>query len=217
MSDTQQRQVMRNRVERAADPRTGIARTAEDAQTDPGAEEPAGRSQPGARQADPARENSLAMLYEGTGTRVSRDSRDVGQFEIPARVRNMGYDAQWIAQTIYGEPIPGSQMLAIRKAGWAPAKARDFRDFVGDDANDDDPVVLDGQKLYIRPLGLTHQAQREDYRNAVDQQQSRMAATREGQSLKSDEEGLADMGKVVRTVPITLEVEGETGTYGARR
>jgi hypothetical protein len=216
MSETTQREVIRNRADRSADPRgaqmrsAGIGRTADDSATDTGAEPTAGR-------AAPAREDSFAPLYEGTGTRANRDSRDVGQFEIPERVRRAGWDGQWMARTIYGEPIPGSQTLAIRRAGWAPAKAKDFPEFVPDDANPDENVVLDGQQLFIRPLNLTHRAQTEDYRTAVAQQESRMQATRDGRSLDPDAEGLADMSRVVRTVPITLEVEGETGSMAPRR
>lgn len=161
--------------------------------------------------------------YEGPGERMSRLDRDVNQFELPkslrTKLRNAGWDAAYKTVKVLMadiQEVDSTEIRAAYSAGWRPAKAKDFPELCVPGTNPDATIDNNGQRLFIRPLTLTRKAQEEDLQFANQQMQSRMQATTEGRSVLSNEEGLSDMGKVVRPVHIALEVQGETGTHGVR-
>lgn len=158
--------------------------------------------------------------YDGPTRRPTRDDRDVNKFEPPAAVlqklRVSGWSVEWKVITVYNQPVDGTDLLEAQNAGWRPAKAKNFPELVAAGTDPEGPVERFGQRLYIRPAEMTRQAQLDDYNRAQEVMKSRMGATQEGRSVRSDEEGLSDMGRVVRPVAIQLNVEGESGTHGVR-
>lgn len=156
--------------------------------------------------------------YEGPSERISRIDRDTNQFELSTAVQKKLKRARWSwafkVITVYNQPVDGTELLAAANAGWRPAKAKDFPEEVPPGTDPNSTVERFGQRLYIRPEHMTRAAVTEDYNFAQAQMQSRITATQEGKSIHSDEESLADMGKVVRPVHIGLSVEGEVGTHG---
>lgn len=155
--------------------------------------------------------------YEGPVERISRVDRDTNQFELSQAVQKKlkrgGWSWAFKVVTVYNQPVDGTELLAAQNAGWRPAKAKDFPEEVPPGTDPNAAVERFGQRLYIRPERMTRQAQDEDYRFAQAQMQSRMTASQEGKSVRSDEESLSDMGRVVRPVAISLEVQGESGTH----
>jgi hypothetical protein len=196
--------------------RSATPRTAADAQ-------PAGPSMfdtpiPASRM--PRDSGAFTPEYDGPTERISRVDRDTNQFELTPQVqqklRNSGWSWAFKVMTVYNQPVDGTELLTAANAGWRAAKAKDFPTEVPPGTDPNGTVERFGQRLFIRPAHMTRQAQDEDYRFANAQMQSRMSATQEGKSVRSDEEGLADMGRIVRPVPIKLEMEGESGTHGPR-
>lgn len=199
---------------RDAPPRTAESRTVKDTPAMAAAPSPI----PSSRM--PRDSGSFSPEYDGPTDRVSRVDRDTNQFELPAalrtKMRNAGWDGTYKVVRILNQPVDGTELLVAANAGWRPAKAKDFPELVPPGTPPEDPVDRFGQRLYIRPAHMTRAAQIEDERFANAQMQSRITASKEGRSVRSDEESLADMGRVVRPVHIALEVEGESGTHGPR-
>lgn len=158
--------------------------------------------------------------YDGPTERISRVDRDTNQFEltpsVQSKLRNAGWSWAFKVMTVYNQPVDGTELLTAANAGWRAAKAKDFPTEVPPGTDPSGHVERFGQRLFIRPAHMTRQAQDEDYRFANAQMQSRMNQTQEGKSVRSDEEGLSDMGRIVRPVAIDLKVEGESGTHGPR-
>jgi hypothetical protein len=171
----------------------------------------------------PRDSGAFSPEYDGPGERMSRLDRDVNQFELPAKLRrklhNAGWDACYkVVKVMLADvrDVDGTELRAAFSSGWRPAKAKDFPELCMPDTGPNDSIDNNGQRLFIRPLHLTHKAQEEDRKYADAQLQSRMVASQEGRSVIGNEESLADMGRIVRPVAIKLEMEGETGTYGGR-
>ena len=165
----------------------------------------------------PRETEAWAPEYDGPVERVSRLDRDTNQFElskpVQKRLARARFSWGWKVTTVYNQPVDGTELLAASNAGWRPAKAKDFPEEVPPGTDPNSTIERFGQRLYIRPEHLTRQAQNEDYQFAQAQMQSRMNATQEGRSVNSSEESLSDLGKLVRPVAISLEVQGESGTH----
>lgn len=162
--------------------------------------------------------------YDGPGERASRLDRDTNQFELPRvvreRLRNAGWDASYkVVKVLLADvnEVDGTELRAAYGGGWRPAKAKDFPEIVMPGTPPNATIENNGQRLFIRPLHLTHKAQAEDEKFAHAQMRSRMEASQEGRLVKGDEEGLSDMGRIVRPVHIQLDVEGESGVHAGRR
>jgi len=166
----------------------------------------------------PRDSGSFQPEYDGPGVRLSREDRDTNQFEIPAAVRrkltNAGWDWSFKVITIYNQPVDATELMVADKAGWRPAKVKDFPELMPRGTSPDSTVDRHGQRMFIRPAHLTREAQQDDYNFANAQMNNRMAASREGKSLNTGEQGLADMGNIVRPVQIGLEIQGEYGSHG---
>jgi hypothetical protein len=202
---------------RASEPRTATPRTAATAA-------PVARA-PEAQSSRMPRDSGLfSPEYDGPTARPSRDERDVNKFEPPAKtlkkLKLSGWDVAWKVTTIFNQPVDGVELLEATNAGWRPAKAKDFPELVPTGTDPNGTVDRFGQRLYIRPAAMTRQAIADDYNRANEVMKSRMAANQEGARIGSsgdtDDPALSDMGRIVRPVAISLEVEGEMGTHGAR-
>lgn len=208
----------RQAVPRQATPRVVEQRTAEDVVSAASFMAPA--PPPISHFAMPRESSEFRPEYDGPGERLSREDRDTNQFELPPGTRqkmvNAGWDWSFKVIAIYGQPVDGTELLMVHNAGWRPARAKDFPELVSPGTEPSATIDRHGQRMFIRPAHMTHAAQEEDYRFAQAQMKGRMQASTEGRSLRSGEEGLADMGNVVQAVPIALKVEGETGTHGTR-
>jgi hypothetical protein len=101
-------------------------------------------------------------------------------------------------------------MLEIRNAGWRPEKAVDWPDLVEPGTSPDAPIERRGQRLYGRPMRLTHEARQEDLAAAYQQQRDKTMAAASGKSATRGEEGIPN-GRGVRSIPISVEIEGLAG------
>lgn len=196
---------------RKAQLRTAPQRTADDVQ----APAPRMSAIPASRM--PRDTDAWTPEYDGPVERVSRLDRDTNQFElskpVQKRLTRAKFSWGWKVTTVYNQPVDGTELLAASNAGWRPAKAKDFPEEVPPGTDPNATIERFGQRLYIRPEHLTRAAQNEDYQFAQAQMKSRMTASQEGRAVNSNEESLADMGKLVRPVAISLEVQGESGTH----
>lgn len=144
-------------------------------------------------------------------TRRSREDRDVNRFAIPRRFFRPGWDLEWKTITVLGDPVSASTLLDVHEAGWRPERAKDWKNYVPTGTPDMAPIELDGQRLYGRSRQFTMDAKAEDERIAQRQMRDRMQASQEGRLVRGNEAGLADMPDIVRSVPLGVSVEGETG------
>jgi hypothetical protein len=188
------------RIENAAQ-RKAEARTAKDA-----AKAGVG-SNPGA--AEPARATRDERADEVI-TRVRRDERDSGWADLPKHQRKPGWDYEYKTIRVYNEPVDPGEMLEIRNAGWRPEKAVDWPDLVEPGTSPDAPIERRGQRLYGRPMRLTHEARQEDLAAAYQQQRDKTMAAASGKSATRGEEGIPN-GRGVRSIPISVEIEGLAG------
>lgn len=143
-------------------------------------------------------------------TRVRRDDRDSGWADLPKHSRKPGWDYEYKTIRVYNEPVDPGEMLEIRNAGWRPEKAIDWPDLVEPGASPDAPIERRGQRLYGRPMRLTQEARQEDLAAAYQQQRDKTMAAASGKSAVRGEDGIPN-GRGVRSVPISVEIEGLAG------
>lgn len=178
----------------------------------------AGAVNPSARPAEAAqapRDDYGYFEGMGSGRRRTLSEQEVGEFDIPSHLIKPGWDAQWIPIRVFNEPVDPSNLVKARDARWFPARARDFPDLVTDDAPPDGPVERLGQRLFIRPAHLSHEAKIEQYNKANEALSAKQKASLSGQTLRGDDgPGIGQMDpRYVKSVPLGLTIEGEVGSY----
>lgn len=144
-------------------------------------------------------------------TRVSRTSVASDVFWIPVGRKKLGWDYEYKAIRVLGQPVDGSEESLWYQQGWRPEKARDWPElcppgFVGES------VERGGQRLYGRPAHLTAEAKAEDYAAAEQQKMDRVRAAADGRASGG---AIADV-KGVNVKPLGLEIQGEAGTYSRK-
>jgi len=191
---------------RAPNKRTAPKRTARDAATQ-------GRAavDHGDERAAPTREQEP----EERLTRVSREARQTGTFDIPHRHRKPGRDYEWKVITVYAEPVDSSVITEAHEGGWRPERSGDWPGLMPPGTPATATIDRLGQRLYGRPMTLTMEARDEDYRAAEQQKRDRIQGALSGRP--SGVEGLSDI-KGIRPVGQSIVVEGEVGVHaGAGR
>lgn len=190
----------RARAAKKNKPRVAEKRTAKDAAqigvaAHPGQAEPARQS----------RESNPEIL-----TRTRRENRDSGWADIPAHCKKPDWDYEWKVIKVLNEKVDTGDMLDVRNAGWRAEKAANWPDLVEPGTPMDAPIERRGQRLYGRPLRLTNEARAEDLQVAYQQQRDKTNQAASGRSAIRGEEGIPT-GRAVRTVPISVEIEGLAG------
>lgn len=191
----------KNAGKRTAAPRRAETRTAADA-----ASVGVGAHPGPAERSTPTRDTYVPDQV----TRVRRDDRDSGWSDLPKQRRKAGWDYEWKTIRVYNEPVDPGDMLEVRNAGWRAEKASDWPELVDPTDSPDMAIERRGQRLYGRPMRLTHEARQEDLNAAYTQQRDRTVAAASGKSAVRGEEGIPN-GRAVRSVPIQIEVEGLAG------
>lgn len=202
--------VYRRRIvgDRVADTRTEDVRTAADAGNVGVGSEPT-----------PELARAEEIRHDDTGevlTRVSREHQLVGQFSLPKHRMKPGWDYEYKTCAVLGLAVTGSEVMRIHSAAWRPEKAANWPELVPPGTAPDAPIEVDGQRLYGRPLRFSREARAEDQAAAEKQLYDRALQSQQGR-LAGDEEGLADMGGLVRTVPLGVSIESEAGYVDPRR
>lgn len=160
-----------------------------------------------ATNAEPAREQR-----RDTPEHVTRSSRfdlQASQFSIPEHCKKPGWDYEYKAITVLGQPVSGSDLALYHRQGWRAEKAKDWPDLCPP-GYQGETVDEGGQRLYGRPMSLSVEAKSEDHKAAEQQRMDRLRAAAGG-----DIKGGGGLRDIKGVVPQTLqiEVEGEVGTY----
>ena len=158
----------------------------------------------------PSRED-MSRMPEEQLTRRTRDERDIGSLNIPARLRKPGWDYEYKSIRCMGQPVDGSDVRVWYEAGWRPVLGRDMPEQAAPGADLNLPIEEKGCHLYTRPTSLTMQAKQEDEDVARRQLRDKamQAATGRGDA------GLP-RGMGVRGVPVQFEIENVGGTGTGR-
>ena len=93
-----------------------------------------------------------------------------------------GMSAQWVTDSIYGQPQP-QHRANFEKKGWTPVHQEDFDgqfDGMFMPKGADGEIKVDGLTLMMRPKELTDRAKRNDRRNALEQVAIKEQALRGG-------------------------------------
>ena len=161
---------------------------------------------PSAR-AEPARE--AESLDSAPRTRIRRDQRSVGMFDLPAHMKKPGWDYQFWVTSVVGAPTEGSDMATIYDGGWRPEPNKNWPNVAPPGSDPNAPFVRGGQMLFSRPMHLTIEAKQEDYAAADQQVRDRVQGALEGRVHGG--EGVANI-RGVKPVGLQLEMVGEAGS-----
>lgn len=155
-----------------------------------------------AERAEAAREGSIPE----TVTRVRREHRQIGSFELPKHRKKPGWDYEYKTIRVQREPVDPSEIQDIRLGGWRAEKSCDWPELVEPGTSPDAPIERLGQRLYGRPMSLTIEAKEEDYHAALSQQRDRTQAAASGRSAIRGEGGLSGT-RGVQTVEFEPVIE----------
>jgi hypothetical protein len=104
------------------------------------------------------------------------------RLRIPADLMPEGMAAQWITDSVFGQPMPQHRAEFERK-GWTPVHQDDFAgqfDGMWMPKGTPGEIKVEGLVLMMRPAEYSIRAQREDRRKAIEQVQIKEAAMRSG-------------------------------------
>src|SRR5688572_10769992 len=122
------------------------------------------QARPVARETVP---HGRAVAYDCDGNPLSR-RRDntMDQFDVPASLKEPGWDYQWCVKSVMGQDQIAAQLRDLEN-GWRPINA-DRPEFAGRFMPEGykGPIERDGLILCERPMSLTEEARREDRHNA---------------------------------------------------
>lgn len=158
------------------------------------------------------------MNTEERVTRVSREDRMVGAFDIPQRGKKAGRDYEWKVITVLNQPVDPANMVEVHEGGWRVETAKDWPTLMPPGTPPTSTIDRLGQRLFSRPMQLTQEARQEDYAAAEQQKRDRIQGALEGRGA-GGHEGLADI-RGIRPTGATIQVEGEVGSHvgaGVRR
>ena len=117
----------------------------------------------------------------GTGEHLTRETRgnSGNEFEVPYQGRREGWDYQWFATHIMGQPVDASYEVAIQRGSWFPVPAAHFPQMCP--ANwSRQTIDHSGQRLYMRPERLSAEARAEAQRQAFQQKRDKLAQAQAG-------------------------------------
>jgi hypothetical protein len=121
-----------------------------------------------------AREIARAPIPHGRAVALGRDGKPIArrrdntmdQFEVPANLKEPGWDYQWNVKSVLGEEKIAAQIRDAEN-GWRPVMA-DRDGFAGRFMPDGYKGAIEREGLVLceRPMQLTDEARREDRHNA---------------------------------------------------
>ncbi len=182
-----------------------------------------GPDHPQAEAREPARQavrtpvsNGRAVAYDRDGNPISRQrDNTIDQFDIPAHLKEDGWDYQWNVKSVLGEEKMAAQIRDAEN-GWRPVPS-DRAGFQGRfmPPGYKGPIERDGLVLCERPMLLTEQARQEDRYNANAQRMQ----NRERFGLPSVPDGFDDhhpsLGKFGKGKPgVRVGIEGAPSPDG---
>jgi len=144
--------------------------------------------------------------------RRSRFDTTADRLNVPKRLKKQGWDYQWMVTRVTGQEVDPSEMTAYYDQGWRPAKAKDYPSMCPPGWTKD-TVEQHGQMLMVRPMRLTMQARQEDLQAAEQQRRDKLIGAANGRAADG---ALANVRGVVPHT-LSVEIEGETGTYADAR
>jgi hypothetical protein len=154
----------------------------------------------------PAEENRPVNSDEVV-TRKSRGERQIDTFDVPNHLKKRGYDYQWFAISVLGQPVDGV-LAEAHEGGWRAVPASDMQSMLAP-GTDLRTVDRRGQRLFMRPMHLTLEARTEDYNHAEQQKRDRMQTAMEGRAADGGVAGV----RGVKPVQFEVSVQGEAGSY----
>lgn len=92
----------------------------------------------------------------------------VSQYDIPDRLREVGWAMQWVRASAHNQ-TDASNITRMHEAGWrtVPVARPGFQEYFRTQGQND--IVRDGLVLMERPEAMNEQASEDDFRAAVDQ------------------------------------------------
>jgi hypothetical protein len=130
-------------------------------------------------------------------------------FTIPEHLKKPGWDYEYKARFVMGQPVDDHMPALERDQGWRPAPAKDFQEILAPEYSK--PVVeRGGMLLMMRPRRLSVQAKNEMLENADRQRQEKLKQALAG---PQDQDRRMPFGPVKGYENI---IEGEVGSYRPR-
>ena len=155
--------------------------------------------------AAPRRDSAEFQDEEGSPLR-RRVNRNANPYDIPQRLKKPGWDYQWWAIRVMGEPVDASELVEAREGGWRPVPAESMKELVPPDWNKPH-IERGGQVLYMRPMYLTEEARAEDLKLAEDQRYDK---------LKGALAGPAELAKIAPRIVDKMEIYGSVGNVAPK-
>lgn len=131
-------------------------------------------------------------------------------FVLPPHLKKPGWDYEFKARSVAGEPTSPHISALERNQGWRPAPARDFADMLPPDY-DKSVVEMGGQILMMRPLRLSRDARNELVEKAESQKQDKLR-----QAIAGPADQDRRMPRKLLNDRFDSRIEGEIGTYRPR-
>lgn len=111
---------------------------------------------------EPIRDGKAQALGRDGEVLTRKRTTNSDQFHIPPEIIPTGWDYQWQAIEVTGQPQTAA-MIAMAENGWRPVPAsRHPGRFMPADYPPNGPIVRDGLRLEERPMILTIEARREE-------------------------------------------------------
>lgn len=123
----------------------------------------------------PARDLHPGQYRGRNGEVLTRKVTSAGdQFEVPAHLKEKGWDYQWLTENVYNNPdIVRRHNHQMYQAGWRPVLATGRWNGVFGPPEDVGHIRIGDSGFYERPLGMTKDARAEEIRRAHQQMRDR--------------------------------------------
>lgn len=129
-----------------------------------------------ARTAPSQARSGTRQQYTGRNGEVLTRNATLGldQFEIPAALKEKGWDYQWLTERVYNDTdITRRHSNTMYQAGWRPVMATGRWNGVFAPPAYTGHITLGDSALYERPLEMTNEARTEDVKRARQQMSDR--------------------------------------------
>lgn len=127
---------------------------------------------------DPLRPDTRAGEVRGRDgsvlTRSNRSNEQADQFDVPAHMRERGWDLQWVRSSCYGKPDPANVQAHLEN-GWRAVPSERWPGYFHP-ADWKGAITREGQILMERPIELTQQAIQDGIAAAQRQRRNQSAA-----------------------------------------
>lgn len=100
-------------------------------------------------------------------------------FDVPEQGKRPNWDYQWKTISIFAQPVDRSDLVEVQQAGWIEVHPSDFPSLMPFGYRGR-TIERQGQRLYMRPLKLSQEAQLEAFQQAFEQKDARLRAAAAG-------------------------------------